>query len=314
MIINIRKESRPPLRGTSREQENKPSGCSTSDESKLDILKHLKFTDSIIKPPKDQTGERIIPKQYSKANKIATLNVYKEENNMSMLDCLEQMQVVDQAYEQIANINKTQYRACAITYRANLQFMIRLARTGKLLLNIIDGGADTHVFGMAWLPLFKEGPNTPRADIVGFDDKAVRKYGLPIGPHATKVKDRNGRYIILKARHGVSNSTAEHTLLCTFQMREMGIIVDDVHNTRPRSNNGEKGTQCIEFEDGTKIDLICKSALMTFNIETSMYNEVFDGNIPVYDISLQHWNPQQQYDDKMAIPEESNDSDNGKIR
>ena len=41
----------------------------------------------------------------------------------------------------------------------------------------------------------------------------------------------------------------------------MGIIVDDVHNVHPRSNNGEKGTQCIEFEDGTKVDLICNSAL-----------------------------------------------------
>ena len=91
--------------------------------------------------------------------------------------------------------------------------------------------------------------------------------------------------------HGVSNETSDHTILCTFQMRDMGIIVDDVHNTHPRSSNGEKGTQYIEFKDGTKVDFICKSALMTFNIEKPTNNETFEGNIPIYDISQQHWNP-----------------------
>lgn len=47
-----------------------------------------------------------------------------------------------------------------------------------------------HVLGMVWLPLFTEDANTPKVDIIGFDDKAARKYNLPIGLHATKVRDK----------------------------------------------------------------------------------------------------------------------------
>ena len=201
-----------------------------------------------------------------------------------------------------------------LNYTANLQYVIRLARNVKSPLSIIDGGADTHVLGMAWVPLFTEDAKTPKADIIGFDDKAARKYNLPIGPHATKTRDRNNRIIILRAQHGVSNKTAEHTLLCTFQMRELGIVVDDVHVDHPRSNIGEKGSQCIEFEDGTIVDLVCKSASMTFNIEKPTEEEVYNGKIPIYDISVNTWNPQQYYDDVMAIPEHPNDSDDRNIR
>lgn len=157
-------------------------------------------------------------------------------------------------------------------------------------LCITDGRAYTYLFRRAWIRLFSEGPNTPKGDIIGFDDKAARKHGLPIGTHATKDKNRNNWYIILIALHGVSNKTSDHTLLFTFQMRDIGIIVDDVHNTYPRSSNGEKGTQCIEFKDGIKVDVICKSTLMTFNIEKPTYNEIFDGNIHIYDISQQDYN------------------------
>ena len=34
------------------------------------------------------------------------------------------------------------------------------------------------------------------ADVVGFDSQAARKHYLPIGPHATKITDSNGREII----------------------------------------------------------------------------------------------------------------------
>ena len=78
---------------------------------------------------------------------------------------------------------------------------------------ITDGIVDTHVFGRARIPLFSEGTNTPKADINGFDDKASRKHGLPIGPHATKVKYRNNRYIILRALHGVSKNIRPYIIM-----------------------------------------------------------------------------------------------------
>ena len=53
---------------------------------------------------------------------------------------------------------------------------------------------------------------------------------------------------------------------------------------------------------------------MTFNIEKLTYIKLFEGNILIYDISLQYWNPQHHYDNTITIPEEPNDSDSRKIR
>ena len=53
-------------------------------------------------------------------------------------------------------------------------------------LNIMDAGADTHVVGNTWKPLFEITELTPRADVIGFDTNAACKKGLPIGAYATK--------------------------------------------------------------------------------------------------------------------------------
>ena len=184
--------------------------------------------------------------------------------------------------------------------------MIQLAKFIRKLLNILDAGADTHVFGASWLPLFIEGPLTKRADIIGFDDKAARKHNLPIGPHATKVKDTNNRTIILRGQHGVGNRSSNHTLLCTFELREMGIQVDDVHTRHIKSTNGEKGTQQIVFQDGTIINLVCKTALMSFQSTKTTMDEVINKVYPIYDIAQKNWNPRIHYDDVNALSDESN--------
>ena len=105
------------------------------------------------------------------------------------------------------------------------------------------------------------------ADLIGFDEACAKERRLPIGPHATLVKLDNGERIILRAEHGVSNPTANHTLLCTFECREMGIIVDDCHKNHLKSIDGSRGTQSLQFKDYTTIDLVCRGALMTFETE-----------------------------------------------
>ena len=112
------------------------------------------------------------------------------------------------------------------------------------------------------------------ADVVGFDSQAVRKHNLPIGPHATKITDTNGREIILLAKHGVGNPSSKHTLLCSYQMREMGIIVDDVHVRHVKGPMRTMGTQSLIFKDGTIVDLKCKSTLMAFNTMIPTMEEV----------------------------------------
>ena len=135
---------------------------------------------------------------------------------------------MEQAANDIVSINNSHYNVSIIVCKANLQYIARLARHKNKSLCIVDGRADTHVFGYSWLPLFTVGPHIKKADIIGFGEMATRKQNLSIGPHATKVKDNRGRTIILRASHGVSNNSVNYTLLCAFEMREIGIIVNDV--------------------------------------------------------------------------------------
>ena len=100
---------------------------------------------------------------------------------------------MEQAKNGIVSIDNTQYSVSMIVCKANLQYIARLARHKNKSLCIVDGGADTHVFGYSWLPLFIVGPHTKKTDIIGFDGMAARKQNLPIGPHVTNVKDNKGR-------------------------------------------------------------------------------------------------------------------------
>ena len=78
--------------------------------------------------------------------------------------------------------------------------------------------------------------------------------------------------------HGVGNPSSKHTLLCSYQMREMGIIVDDVHTKHVKDQIGTLGTQNLIFQDGTIVNLKCKSTLMALNTTIPTMNEVT--NIP----------------------------------
>ena len=134
------------------------------------------------------------------------------------------------------------------------------------------------------MKLFTVNKSTPLADVIDFDSQAARKYNLPVGPHATKVIDSKGKEIILVAAHGVGNPSSNHTLLCSYQMREMGIMVDDVHTCHVKGPMGALGTQSLVFKDGTTVDLNCKSALMTFNTTIPTMKEV--DNLPKYQIDF----------------------------
>ena len=165
----------------------------------------------------------------------------------------------------------------------------------------MDSGADTHVFGKGWIPLFEQGVHTPTADLIGFDEVHARKKELPIGPHTALVKTIDEKYVILRADHGVSNPTAKHILLCSFECREMGIIVDDCHKRHNKSIDGTKGTQSIQFQDKTSIDLIFKAALMTFVTEKLAPEDLENNKYPIYDIAIPDWNPKMYVDDPMSI-------------
>ena len=95
--------------------------------------------------------------------------------------------------------------------------------------------------------------------------------------------------------HEVGNPSSNHTLLCLYQMREMGIMVDDVYTFNLKRLMGTLGTQSLVFKDGTTVGLKCKSTLMTFNTTIPTMEEV--ENLPKYHIAFENWDPQRYYDD-----------------
>ena len=53
------------------------------------IPKHLKVTESIVKPPRDKEGQRILPLQYgSKVNIASIIHEEEEEDSESLMDYL----------------------------------------------------------------------------------------------------------------------------------------------------------------------------------------------------------------------------------
>ena len=69
-------------------------------------------------------------------------------------------------------------------------------------------------------------------------------------------------------------------------MREMGIIVDDVSKNHSLNIHGDKGTQSINFDDGTIIPLKCCHTLMVFITTIPTEHEI--ATLPTYDIATDY--------------------------
>ena len=78
-------------------------------------------------------------------------------------------------------------------------------------------------------------------------------------------------------------------------MRQLGLIVDDVSKEHKKEQDGTPGTQTIYFKDKTELALDVRATLMTFSVSKPTLQEY--AKLPVYDIALPNWNPQQYYDD-----------------
>ena len=59
-----------------------------------------------------------------------------------------------------------------------------LSKYNQRSLNIIYSGVDTYVLGKPLI--LTEGSLTPRTNLLSFNDKSARKYGLTIGKYAMK--------------------------------------------------------------------------------------------------------------------------------
>ena len=142
----------------------------------------------------------------------------------------------------------------AVTCRAHVNYWALMSHV-LVDLCIVDTGADSHVGGRYWLPLTPlSGPLVQFSTVTGFDGGAGKKHDLPIVEAVTKVTLNNGTSTLLRAKHLIFNEKSPHTLLSTYQMRELGMVVDDVH-TRHLKDLGSFGTHSINFHHERTLDL-----------------------------------------------------------
>ena len=142
--------------------------------------------------------------------------------------------------------------------------------------------------------------NIQFANVTGFDEEAAKKFGLPIVSAVLKTVNTEGKEIMIRANHLIFNATSPHTLLSTYQMRELGVIVDDV-SKRHLKDKDTNGTHSISFpSQGHSINLTTRGALSTFHVTKPTLSEYL--NTPgsdIVDISIEHWSPQDHHEELL---------------
>jgi hypothetical protein len=92
-----------------------------------------------------------------------------------------------------------------------------LARNNPRLFAVTDDGADTSVIGQGWR-IMTDLTTAGYANLVGFDEKATRKSGLPIVTGITKVNTTHGKLILMRVNQAVWNKGSNTTLISEFQV------------------------------------------------------------------------------------------------
>ena len=259
---------------TASHHKESPKPSSGPQEGNRDLIKA---------PPKP--NPQAIGMQYS-GNKVQAETEEEEstsdEEVQTLLQCLNSINKLN-SQPQFFNARTFQ------TVRAHTNYWA-LNFNSSVDICIVDSGADSHVGGDAWLPLSPlSGPTVQRANVIGFDETSTRKNGLPIVAAVTRVETNEGP-MLLRAKHLIYNQTSKQTLLSTFQMRQLGLIVDDVSRQHWKDKD-KRGTQTIIFPD-TSIDLILRAALFTFKISKPTLEEY--ANTPdecIIDVGLDNWIP-----------------------
>src|SRR5210317_274479 len=273
-IIAIRKEQRPTYSGgESQPNSGNVAAGKNSQDSHSQSSPTSKPNSDVIKAPPKPT----LPRQYSTANLLMDNS---EDDNVQT--CLKMIQ--------------TSHHVNTCVVRANIHFINKLA-TVENHLAIVDGGADTHLVGSAWLCIIKF---NQLANIVGYDEASIKKKGLSTGVYVSMYTTDEGKPIFLWAKHGIQNESSRHTLLSSYQMREVGFVVDDV-STRHMKPPTERGTHSIQIPNNITIGLQTRAVLSTFVLSQPSWDRwVHATPDQIVDISQENWNPQLHYEDILT--------------
>ena len=219
-LSDVRDQHLPPNSGGAKYQNK-------INEKPKDGPKH--GNKDIIQAPAANTGTKI-PMQYSANQTQDKGQIDLEDENVKTF---------------LSTVNSIK---CNVTHnlKAHTQYLAMLVSYSQDLC-IPDGGADSHVGGRTWLPLSPlSGPNVKFANVTGFDEEAAKKFGLPIIAAVLNTVNTEGKEILVRAKHLIFNASSPHTLLSTYQIRELGVIVDDV-SKRHLKDEDTNGTHSISF-------------------------------------------------------------------
>src|SRR5210317_1676739 len=121
-----------------------------------------------------------------------------------------------------------------------------------------------------------------------------------MGVYVSMYTTDDGKPIFLRAKHGIQNESSRHTLLSSYQMREVGFVVDDV-STRHMKSPTERGTHSIQIPNNVTIGLQTRAALSTFVLSRPSWDQwVHATPDQIVDISQENWNPQLHYEDILT--------------
>ena len=121
-----------------------------------------------------------------------------------------------------------------------------------------------------------------------------------MGAYVSMYTTDEGKPIFLQAKHGIQNESSRHTLLSSYQMREVGFVMDDV-STRHMKSPTEQGTHSNQIPNNITIGLQTWAALSTFALSCQSWDQwIHATSDQIADISQENWNPQLHYEDILT--------------
>ena len=171
---------------------------------------------------------------------------------------------------------------------------------GIYKLNIIDSGADICFIGIGWHAI---ADTKRRVNVIGFDEKVILKYSLPVVSAVTIAKLNHGNQIMLRIHQTVWNKDSEHTLLSDYQLREYIHSMDTVH-----VKHG--GKQILQPTEDHNIKLHRAKAMMIFNSRTPTEQETINYTGKEIDLTSDDiWDPKLYSDNDLSQATIYHDSD-----
>ena len=217
----------------------------------------------IITAPTYQTNNSDLPRQYSANNTtigdhITGVDGWDEDDVTSCATDTETDDLTIQDLQDLLSAHADSNDRHAHIQVRNVEAKQSNANAAQMY-TIVDGGTDTHVLGEGF-DFFKYTEGR-LANLVGFD-AGLRRNHRRIGSAAAVFLDVDSNPLLGIFHEAVHNPGQGTSLLCPYQSREHGLIIDDTAKVHRRADN-QWGTQRIcDPDTGSILPLTVRGCLL----------------------------------------------------